>query len=73
MAVNAPKFHSQWLPDQIYYEEGKVDSLTLEELRQIGHTLFPVGKLGKMKLITVKDGFIEAAGDTAAGDFAEVR
>ena len=73
MAVNSPKFHSQWLPDQIYYEAGKVDSLTLEELRQKGHKLFETGKLGKMKLITVKAGFVEAAGDTAAGDFAEVK
>ncbi len=73
MAVNAPKFHSQWLPDQIYYEAGKVDSLTLEKLRQKGHLLFETGKLGKMKLITVIGGNIEAAGDTAAGDFAEVR
>jgi len=72
-AVNATKFHSQWFPDQLYYEEDKVDSLTLEDLRQKGHKLFPVGKLGKMKLITVKDGFVEAAGDTAEGDFAEVR
>lgn len=67
-AVNETKFHSQWLPDQIYYEEGRVDSLLLDSLKIMGHQVIGKSRLGKMKVIRVRKGILEAAGDTLRGD-----
>ncbi|MFQ5890371.1 MAG: gamma-glutamyltransferase [Gemmatimonadota bacterium] len=36
-SVNAPRFHHQNLPDQIYYERGGLDSGTVGELESRGH------------------------------------
>ncbi|WP_109489072.1 gamma-glutamyltransferase [Occallatibacter savannae] len=37
-AVDAPRFHHQYLPDKLYLEPG-VDSRVQDELRDMGHTL----------------------------------
>lgn len=73
-AVNAPKFHSQWLPDKVYFEEGKFDQTVLDSLSQLGHNIELRPALGKLECILVyDDGTIEGAGDitrnesTAAG------
>jgi gamma-glutamyltranspeptidase / glutathione hydrolase len=41
-AVNAPRFHHQWLPDQSYIEPG-ISPDTIHILRQKGHTVTPQG------------------------------
>lgn len=38
-AVDAPRIHHQWLPDQIYYENRGLSGDTLALLRQKGYTL----------------------------------
>ena len=67
-AVNSTKVHAQWLPDQIYYETGKIDSVKQDSLIIMGHKLFATPRLGKMKLILIKDGIIIGVGDTLRGD-----
>ena len=67
-AVNSTKLHSQWLPDQIYYETGKMDVAKQDSLINMGHQLFAIPRLGKMKLILIKDGILTGAGDTLRGD-----
>jgi gamma-glutamyltranspeptidase/glutathione hydrolase len=67
-AVNRTKVHSQWLPDQIYFEAGKMDSEKEDSLTNMGHQLFAVQRLGKMKLILINEGVITGAGDTLRGD-----
>lgn len=67
-SVDLPKFHSQWLPDKIYYEENRSDSLLLDSLMQKGHSLDFKPRLGKMKLILALNSHIDAAGDTLRGD-----
>ncbi len=67
-AVNAPKFHSQWLPDVIFYEEDKVGSALLDSLRAMHHEPRPVKQLGKMKLVLLENGCYRAATDTLRGD-----
>ncbi len=45
-AVNAPRFHHQWLPDKIFLEPGFSPD-TIELLRQKGHDISgPQGKNG---------------------------
>jgi gamma-glutamyltranspeptidase / glutathione hydrolase len=38
-AVDAPRFHHQWLPDKVYYEKGAFSAATIAQLRAMGHVL----------------------------------
>jgi len=69
-AVDAKKTHSQWLPDRIVLEEGAIDSLTAQQLRDKGHTLRFFPQLGRVEAILVRpDGSFEGAADvTRTGD-----
>lgn len=70
-AVDAPKFHSQWLPDKVYFEEGKFDLKTLDSLRQMGHEISIRPALGKLECILVhEDGSIEGAPDHTRNESA---
>ena len=67
-AINLPKYHSQWLPDKLYYEENRSDSLLLDSLISLGHHLDTKPVLGKMKVIRIDYGMVDAAGDTLRSD-----
>lgn len=68
-AVNAKKTHSQWLPDIVMIEKGAVDSLTLDELRGLGHELIFRESLGRMDCILMRsDGTLEGGADVTRGD-----
>ncbi len=72
-AVDAPRFHHQWLPDEVFFEPGKFDPLTLEQLRKKGYTInetnLPV--LGKVDAIRVlPDGTLEGGADHRGDDAA---
>jgi gamma-glutamyltranspeptidase/glutathione hydrolase len=69
-AVDAKKTHSQWLPDRIVIEEGAIDSLTAQQLRDKGHALRFFPQLGRVEAILVRpDGSYEGAADvTRTGD-----
>jgi gamma-glutamyltranspeptidase/glutathione hydrolase len=63
-AINKPKFHHQWLPDELVTEKG-FNAATLEALRAMG---YPVGKerggIGRTEIILVRpDGKKEAVAD----------
>ncbi|MDW7694154.1 gamma-glutamyltransferase [Flammeovirgaceae bacterium SG7u.111] len=63
-AVDAKKVHSQWLPDRIVVEEGAIDSLVANELREKGHALRFTSQLGRTEAILVRpDGSLEGAAD----------
>ncbi|MEM6264381.1 MAG: gamma-glutamyltransferase, partial [Bacteroidota bacterium] len=47
-AVSSPRFHHQWLPNQVFYEEGAFSPAYLESLRKMGHELSPTGGLGRV-------------------------
>ena len=68
-AVNAKKFHSQWLPDKVYVEEGALDSAQIKDLSAYGHELESRSSIGKMEAILVlTDGRLEGAADYNRGD-----
>ena len=45
-AVDAPRFHSQWLPDQAYFEAGAIPESTVAALQALGHTVRIGGGIG---------------------------
>ena len=72
-AVDAPRFHNQWLPDDIMVEPDKFDKTILERLISKGYTInekfAPV--LGKVDAILVQpDGKLEGGADFRGDDKA---
>jgi gamma-glutamyltranspeptidase / glutathione hydrolase len=62
-AVDAPRFHHQWLPDRLQVEADLPIS-TKEALRALGHALREVERQGCVQLILVREGRAEGAADT---------
>lgn len=62
-AVDAPRFHHQWLPDRIQVE-ADLPSATQAALQAMGHTLKEVKKQGCAQVILVRQGQAEGAADT---------
>jgi gamma-glutamyltranspeptidase/glutathione hydrolase len=52
-AVSAPRFHDQWMPDQLTLERLGFSPDTLEKLREAGYPLNFVDKLGDCEAIEV--------------------
>lgn len=69
-AVNKPKFHHQWLPDEIDVEpEFYLD--TKKELEAMGYMVKQRGHIGRTELIIIKGKEIIAVGDKRGDDSAE--
>jgi gamma-glutamyltranspeptidase/glutathione hydrolase len=63
-AVDTGRFHHQWLPDRISYEEGSLDSATIRKLHGMGHTMTSRIALGRVNAIMVmKTGELKGTGD----------
>lgn len=70
-SVNATRFHHQWLPDGIRYEVGEPDSLTMQNLRDMGHEFYERGSIGKVDAILVlADQTLEGGADPRGDDTA---
>ena len=68
-AVNAKKFHHQWLPDHVLYEAGAMDNTTLRELEAMGHVMKLRNGLGRMDAVLIlSNGFMEGGADYTRGD-----
>ncbi len=63
-AVDAPRIHHQWLPDEVYYEVRGVSPDTLKLLREMGHKMTEQSPWGAAEVIVV--GVPGAAGVAAA-------
>lgn len=69
-AVNKPKFHHQWLPDEIYVERNFPQSV-IAELEKMGYKIRQRGNIGRTEVIRVNsDGTIEAVADNRGEDHA---
>lgn len=72
-AVNAPKFHHQWLPDEIVFEPEGFDPKLLQDLRQKGYNIIQKNAviLGKIDaILQLQNGTLEGGADTRGDDTA---
>jgi gamma-glutamyltranspeptidase/glutathione hydrolase len=69
-AVDAARFHHQWLPDVINYERFGVSPDTVKELERRGHTLREGGGQGVAQVIIydAKDDMLDGGSDRRASD-----
>lgn len=73
-AVDAPRFHSQWLPDSVFIEVGAIAEADSLQLVAMGHALKvrkPIGRVDAIRVLA--DGRLEGGadprGDDAAGGY----
>ena len=69
-AVNKPKFHHQWLPDEVFVERD-FDAATKKQLEKMGYKITNRGNIGRTELIMIKNKKIIAVGDKRGEDAAE--
>jgi gamma-glutamyltranspeptidase/glutathione hydrolase len=69
-AVNKPKFHHQWLPDELMVERS-FPQATKEALEKMGYKIVTRGAIGRTEVIKVlPDGKFEAVADSRGEDGA---
>jgi gamma-glutamyltranspeptidase/glutathione hydrolase len=70
-AMSAPRFHHQWLPDEIYYDPYGISKDTREKLEAMGHT-FTETSIGRAHIIRIdEDGMRHGAPDPRGDGAAE--
>lgn len=63
-AIRLPRFHHQWLPDEIWVEQGGFDAMTIKALNGLGHKIVEKDRIAKVKAILVlPDGKLYGVGD----------
>jgi gamma-glutamyltranspeptidase/glutathione hydrolase len=70
-AVSAKRFHHQWLPDVIYFEEGAIDSSRIFHLEKMQHKLqkrLPIGRVDA--ILVLPDNNLEGGADPRGDDVA---
>jgi gamma-glutamyltranspeptidase/glutathione hydrolase len=72
-AVNAPRFHNQWLPDEIRMEPNGFNQSIIKQLKALGYTInfkkTPV--IGKVDgILMLDDGTLEGGADKRGDDTA---
>ncbi|MEP6950213.1 MAG: gamma-glutamyltransferase [Ginsengibacter sp.] len=69
-AVNKPKFHHQWLPDEIFVEKD-FDNDVIAQLQKMGYKVTVRDQIGRTELIMIMpDKSIQAIGDHRGDDAA---
>lgn len=70
-AVNAKKFHHQWLPDTLYVEKGALDSITALKLINKGYPILERGPIGRVDaILKTKWGYYQGGADKRGDDKA---
>ena len=72
-AINAPRFHHQLLPDQIFIETDAFHTETISALEKIGHKVGVrgSGKIGRFEgILVMPDGKLEGGADIRGDDSA---
>ena len=69
-AIDAPRFHHQWLPDKIRYERIGISPDTLALLRAKGHELAGASppRAWREGILLTKEGVLEGGFDRRAPD-----
>ena len=69
-AVNKPKFHHQWLPDEVFVEAA-FPLAVRQQLQQMGYKVTQRGSIGRTEVIRIEsNGAIEAVADSRGDDAA---
>ncbi len=66
-AVAAPRFHHQWMPDVLQFEDSWTDAATMEAMREFGHDVGRRGDVGVVQLIRRRGDGWDAASDPRKG------
>lgn len=69
-AISAPRFHHQWMPDKLLYEEYGLSPDTREILEAKGHNLVPTGGLGRAHTVFVNKKGVRLGATDPRGDGA---
>ena len=73
-AVDWPRFHHQWMPDQLYLERG-ISPDTIAILQAMGHKIAPLEGtapvIARVEAILSEDGWLEGAADGRGNAKAE--
>ena len=70
-SVAAKRYHHQWLPDMIFYEDGAIPAEVKEELIEMGHVLQTRGPIGRVDAILVQEnGQLQGGADPRGDDTA---
>lgn len=71
-AVHKPRFHFQWLPDFLYYEEGAFSETLLSQLKAMGHTPKSRAAIGQVEaILRLPNGQLEGVSDIRGDDDAQ--
>ncbi len=70
-AVDAKKFHHQWLPDTVYVEKAGLDSLTVLKLMAKGYPILQRGNIGRVDaILKTRWGYYQGGADSRGDDRA---
>ena len=70
-AVTASRFHSQWLPDVVYYEKGGFPDSLKQRIEQMGHELKERSSIGRVDaILCLPDGSLQGGADPRGDDTA---
>jgi len=68
-AVSAKRFHSQWLPDEVYVEADAIDSITRQKLQKKGYKIVDHKPIGRVDaILKTKWGYYEGGADPRGDD-----
>ena len=70
-AVNAKKFHHQWLPDLVEMEANAIDSVSVSRLKAKGYNIQSRGPIGRVDaILKTKWGYYQSGADPRGDDVA---
>ena len=73
-AADWPRFHHQWMPDQLYLEKG-ISPDTIDRLRAMGHRISPAEStnpvVARVEAILCENGWLQGASDGRGSGKAE--
>jgi len=70
-SVSSPRFHHQWLPDQIDVEKNAITPVVRKSLENAGYKISPRGNIGRVEnIIILPNGKLQTGADPRGDDTA---